>query len=73
MLAIAAEHGRILGSHDCRTMPQHFLQFIARRTSPGVFLVPQKLSLSTAIEELVVLWLASEADEWANQIRYLPL
>jgi hypothetical protein len=29
--------------------------------------------LSTAIEELVVLWLASEADEWANQIRYLPL
>ena len=73
VLQIAAEHNRILVSHDPRTMPRHFRHFIARQTSPGVILIPQKLPLSTAIEQLVIIWLASEAEEWVNQIRFLPL
>ena len=73
VLQIAAEQNRILVSHDLRTMPQHFRHFIARQTSPGVILIPQKLPLSTAIEQLVIIWLASEAEEWVNQIRFLPL
>jgi hypothetical protein len=36
-------------------------------------LIPQKLPLSTAIEQLSLIWLASEAEEWVNQIRFLPL
>ena len=73
VLQIAAEQNRILVSHDLKTMPQHFRHFIARQTSPGVILIPQKLPLSTAIEQLVMIWLASEAEEWVNQIRFLPL
>ena len=73
VLQIAAEQNRILVSHDLRTMPQHFRHFIARQTSPGVILIPQKLPLSTAIEQLVLIWLASEAEEWVDQIRFLPL
>jgi predicted nuclease of predicted toxin-antitoxin system len=73
VLQIAAEQNRILVSHDLRTMPQHFRHFVARQTSPGVILIPQKLPLSTAIEQLVMIWLASEAEEWVNQIRFLPL
>lgn len=73
ILQIAADEGRILVSHDIKTMPQHFRHFTARQASPGVILISQKLTPSTAIEELVTIWLASEAEEWVNQIRFLPL
>jgi hypothetical protein len=36
-------------------------------------LIPQTLPLSTAIEQLSLIWLAPEAEEWVNQIRFLPL
>ncbi len=73
VLQIAAEQNRILVSHDLKTVPEHFRHFISRQASPGVILIPQKLPLSTAIEQLVMIWLASEAEEWVNQIRFLPL
>jgi hypothetical protein len=73
VLQIAAELNRILVSHDVRTLPQHFGKFIARHTSPGVILIPQKLPLSITIEQLELIWLASETEEWVNQFRFLPL
>jgi hypothetical protein len=73
VLKIAAEKGCILVSHDVRTMPRYFPEFIHRQASPGLILVPQKLALSAAIEELVLLWIASESSEWVNQICYLPV
>ena len=73
VLQLAAEQHRIVVSHDVRTMPGHFGQFIPRQASPGVILIPQSLPVSTAIEELLIVWLASEAEEWVNQIRFLPL
>jgi len=73
VLRIAAEQNRILVSHDVRTLPEHFRHFMQRQASPGVILIPQKLSLRSAIEELLIIWLASEAEEWVNQIRFLPL
>jgi predicted nuclease of predicted toxin-antitoxin system len=73
VLQIAAEQNRILVSHDVRTLPRHFRHFITRQASPGVFLILQNLPLSTAIEQLSLIWLASEAEEWVNQIRFLPL
>ena len=73
LLRIAADEGRILVSHDLKTMPQQFRRFIARQASPGVILISQKLALSTAIDDLVTISVASEAEEWANQIRFLPL
>jgi len=42
VLALAAEQDRILVSHDFKTMPRHFGDFLqARGSSPGVLLVPQ--------------------------------
>jgi hypothetical protein len=73
VLRIAAEQNRILVSHDVRTMPQHFRELVARQTSPGVILIPQKLSLNTAIEQLLLIWVASGAEDWIDQIRFLPL
>ena len=74
VLALAAEQHRVLVSHDVGTMPAHFRAFRnAEKHSTGVFLVPQSLDVGTAIEELLLIWLASEASEWENRLEWLPL
>lgn len=73
VLLLAAREGRLLVSHDRKTMPLHFAQFISDNTSPGVLIVPQRLSIRSAIEELLMVWAASEAEEWVNRICILPL
>jgi hypothetical protein len=74
VLALAAEQYRILVSHDFRTMPRHFADFLlAHGSSPGLILVPQYLPIGEAIEELVLIWGASDAEEWRNRILKIPL
>lgn len=73
VLALAAFEGRILVSHDQSTMPIHFAEFISANTSAGVLILPQTLFLELAVEELLIIWSASEAEEWINRISYLPL
>lgn len=74
VLAVAADQDRILVSHDFQTMPHHFGDFLqAGRSSPGVFLVPQYLPINEAIDELVLIWGASEAEERRNRILRIPL
>ena len=72
VLAFAADEGRILVSHDFQTMPKHFRQFTQGRRSPGVLLVRQDLPVGEAIETLLLIWEASEADEWANRLCLAP-
>ncbi len=73
VLAIAAKGDRLLVTHDRKTIPYHFAEFIASQTSPGVLIVPQKLPVADVVEDLILIWAASEAEEWINRIRYLPL
>ncbi|MDQ3064603.1 MAG: hypothetical protein M3R14_17325 [Acidobacteriota bacterium] len=73
VLALAAFEGGILVSHDQSTMPVYFAEFVSNNTSAGVLIVPQTLSLERVVEELLMIWSASEADEWINRISYLPL
>lgn len=73
VLKIAANEGRILVSHDVRTMPRYFRGFINAQSSPGLVLIPQRLKSAIAIEHLLIIGLASEAEEWINQICHLPL
>ena len=73
VLALAAAEDRILVTHDIRFMPGHFAAFIQAATSPGVFLIPQNLPIAVAVEELLLLWSATESSEWINQIVCLPL
>ena len=44
VLAQAAREGRVLVSHDRRTMPQAFGNFILNETSPGLLIVSQQTS-----------------------------
>jgi hypothetical protein len=73
VLAIAAKEGRVLVSHDSRTMPGHFAEFISNRTSTGVVIASQRLGIAVVVEELLLIWSASDADEWVNRITHLPL
>jgi hypothetical protein len=72
VLAAAARDGRILVSHDRETMPAHFSRFIGGFTSAGVLIVSQNLPIREAIELILLVWSASQAEEWRNQIGYLP-
>lgn len=73
VLAIAAQDGRLLVTHDRQTMPAMFGQFIMSKTSSGVLIVSQSLPVSEAINTLILVWEASTAEEWVNQIMSLPL
>ncbi len=73
VLEMAYIQGRILITHDRRTMIDHFRNRMSEgRSSPGVFLVSQFASIGPVVETLIMVWAASEAVEWENQLRYLP-
>ena len=71
VLAIAAREGRILVTQDRRTIPGHFGEFIQMNDSPGVLIIPQRRPTRRAIEGLILLWMASDAEEYVNSIRNL--
>ena len=73
VLAFCADSERLLVTHDQRTMPHHFGEFIRDHRSPGVIIVPQSMPIAQAIGELHLAWSASEAEEWVNSIRRLPV
>jgi hypothetical protein len=74
VLALAAGQERVLVSHDVGTMPAHFRAFRnAGKRSAGIFLVAQTLDIGAVIEELLAVWLASDASEWENRLEWLPL
>ena len=73
VLGLAAEQNRILVTHDRQTMPRHFGEFlISGRSSPGVFLVSQYAPIGEVIDVLVLIWAASESEEWKNRIVNVP-
>ena len=73
MLTRAAGDGRILVTHDRRTMPAHFADFIQQTGSPGVIIIEQRVSVVRAIDELTLVWEASRGEERVNLIVELPL
>ena len=73
VLALAAQENRILVTHDRRTMPRHFADYLLHYSSPGVFIIAQNVNVRVAIEELLLIWTASESEEWRNLIVEIPL
>ena len=63
----------MLVTNDQKTITHHFAALIVGRSSPGVIIVPQDMPIGQAAQELYLAWTASEAEEWVNGIRRLPL
>ena len=72
VLRLAANQGRLLVSHDENSMPAHFRDFLTRNHSPGVLMVPQEAATGAVIESILLLWIASEPEEWIDRIAWLP-
>jgi hypothetical protein len=68
------ETGYILVSRNRRTMPLHLKEHLAQgKHVPGLLLLKKRISISELIEDLLLIWHASEPSEYQDHIRYLPL
>jgi Domain of unknown function (DUF5615) len=69
-----ATEGRVLVSHDVRTITRHAYDRVrSGQVMPGVFEVPARAPIGQVIEDLVLLITVSLPREWEGQVRYLPL
>jgi len=74
VLEWAAEQGRVVVSHDVSTLRNHaYARVAAGLKMPGVFEVPNTLSIGRAIDDLLLIVECSLEGEWQGQVRYLPL
>jgi hypothetical protein len=73
VIGLAAASGRILVSHDRKTMPGHFARFRETRSSPGMIIVSQELDIGAAIEDLVLIWAATNSEEWRDRLGFVPV
>ena len=73
LLCWTEDEARILVSHDKRTMPMHLASHLAAgRHSPGVMILKPAASLREIGEFLVLAAYATDPEEWADAIRYVP-
>ncbi|MFC1706285.1 DUF5615 family PIN-like protein [Planctomycetota bacterium] len=74
VLAWAAAEGRILVTHDARTMPGHAYDRVrAGEPMPGVLIYSAWVQPGLAIGELAMIASCSEAEEWKDKVTRLPL
>ena len=74
VLAWAAQEGRILLTHDVKTMTRFAYERVVQGLPmPGVFEVSLEVPIGLAIEEILILVECGQEGEWAGQVRYLPL
>lgn len=74
VLRRTAAEGRILVTHDKRTMPRHLASFRSEgNNSPGILLViPQDAPLRPVVETLVMIWADNRPLDWRNAITIIP-
>jgi hypothetical protein len=74
VLEWAAKEGRVLLTHDHKTIPKHAYERVAAGLAmPGVFVADPYLAVQQAVEDILLIVECSEQNEWAGQVRYLPL
>jgi hypothetical protein len=74
ILEFAHLNGWIVVSHDVSTLKRDAEERILGAAGmAGLLLVPQDRPTRKVAESLVLIWSASQAEEWADRIVYLPL
>jgi hypothetical protein len=67
-------NGFTLVTNNRGSMPGHLHDHLeAAYHFPGMFTLSPKMAIGEIIEELVLIWGASNPNEYADQINYLPL
>jgi predicted nuclease of predicted toxin-antitoxin system len=74
ILDYAAQHGWMVLSHDVNTMPAAaFARLANRRAMARLLMVRQTEPIRDVIESLLLVWSASEREEWNGQVVFLPI
>ena len=74
VLAYTAANHLLVVSLDVNTMTAYASRLIADgEPMPGIFLAHQRDSIAAVIDDLILIWSSSQAEEWLNQIVFLPL
>lgn len=74
LLEWAAAQGRILLTHDLKTIPKYAYERIAAGLPmPGVLAISNDLPVGQAIEELLLVIECSEQSEFDDRVTHLPL
>ena len=74
LLAWAAREGYVLLTHDVQTIPRFaYARVRAGQPMPGVVEVAGTVALGAALEDVLLLIAATPDDEWADQIKFVPL
>ncbi|MBV8896511.1 MAG: DUF5615 family PIN-like protein [Acidobacteriaceae bacterium] len=73
VLEWAAEHERVVLTHDLATMVSAFLQLQSQCPSSRIALVPDSLPPGQVIEDVLLLDECSNASDWTAGVIYLPL
>jgi hypothetical protein len=68
-----AGSGRILVSHDRRTMLNHFREHLAAgKESPGLLVASQDEPIGPVAEAIVFIWAVSDPVDLGNRVHHLP-
>jgi hypothetical protein len=68
------ENEFILVTNNRRSMPHHLREHIERgQHIPGILQLNPNLGIGETIDELILIWNASSADEYRDLLIYLPL
>lgn len=73
LLQSAEQKGYALLTGDRRTMPIHLIEHhAAGRHTWGVFLIRREAEWSRLIHDILLIWSASQAEDWRDRLEYLP-
>jgi hypothetical protein len=68
------EHEFSLVTNNRESMPIHLQEHLsAGRHVPGIFTLNRNMTMAETAEELVLIYGASEGEEYLDQLHYLPL
>ncbi len=74
LLAWAAGEGRVLLTHDTRTMKRHaYARVAAGEPMAGVLEIPDLMAIGQAVEELALVVELTTPEEMRNRVLRLPL
>jgi hypothetical protein len=67
-------NGFLFVTRNRKSMPVHLQEHLATRHHiPGIFVVPPQMTIGAIMDQLLLVWGASEVEEYRDLLLYLPL
>jgi hypothetical protein len=74
ILKWTADKGRVVLTHDIRTMPVHAVSLVSKRQPmAGVVIVDDRARIGSCIDDLLLIAECREPGEWQDQVFFVPL